>query len=171
MSRRAPNGLIALWLTRFAIALVIGFAIQVVPPVQNALTNIVVISLAIATEWIVSSAGGSIIRDGNILSHGVGGATVHVTEACDGVGLFILFAAAVLASRLRAVPTLRSLLLGFLMIQAFNLLRVVALFFLRSGPPVLFDLVHVYILPIVSAIILLALFLAVLDSARRPVRV
>ena len=171
MTLQASNSLIARWLTRFAIALVIGFAIQFVPPVQTALTNIVVISLATATEWIVSIFGGSIIRNSNTLSHGAGGATVHVTEACDGVGLFILFAAAVLASGLRPLQILRSLALGFLLIQTFNLLRVVALFFLRSGPPLVFDIVHVYVLPFLSAIMLLVLFLTALDSNRWTVRV
>jgi exosortase/archaeosortase family protein len=146
--------------------LTLGFAFQSVSGVQRGLTDAVVVSVAIATQWIVSAFGGVIVRDGNVISHGIGGPTVHVTQACDGVGIFLVFASAIFASRVRFLHFCEAVTVGFVAIQAFNLARVVLLFLLRPGSSLVFDLIHIYLLPWLSAVLLIALFLSLAPAPR-----
>lgn len=130
-----------------------GLAVVTQPAVQHAVAEPLVAAIAVAAEAIVSALGGGIARNGNVLTHLASGATVHVTQACDGLGVFVTFAAIVLALRLGRAATLRALGALFLAIQAFNLVRVIALYALRPGAPWLYDGIHLYVMPYLTAII------------------
>lgn len=106
-----------------------------------------------ATEWIVWSFGGDISRHGNILTHPPSGATVHVTKACDGLGVLAVFLAMLFASQLRLRTLFVSALAVVAILELFNLGRVITLFHLRSAPAGFFDITHIYIMPFTTALV------------------
>lgn len=129
----------------------IGLALVGLRPVQTYVAEPLVLGIAIAADDLLATVGVDIARVGNILTHVPSGATVHVTQACDGLGVFATLAAMVLALRLGTGATLRVLAELFLAIQAFNFVRVITLFELRQGPQALYDMTHLYAMPYATA--------------------
>jgi exosortase H (IPTLxxWG-CTERM-specific) len=70
---------------------------------------------------------------------------VNIRNGCNGVETMLIFLAAVLAYPAPWKPRLAGLALGFLAIQAINLVRVVALFLTGAYFPKLFDTSHTVI--------------------------
>jgi len=100
--------------------------------------------LASAVVWLMSPFDPAVSAAGNLLEYG-GRPSLRIAEGCDGVTVFILIIAAVLAferpfrSRLIGVAVLVPLL--FLI----NLARLVILSAVRFYSPDHFDFVHVYL--------------------------
>ena len=128
-------------------------AITALPAVQDFVARPLVSAIAVLATGLIDAFGGTIARDGNVLTDTVSGATVHVTQACDGLGVFAVFAPMVLALGRGARTSLAAIALLFAAIQGFNLVRVIALFHLRSAPQDIYDLAHIFIMPWMTAMI------------------
>ena len=72
---------------------------------------------------------------------------LEVVRGCDGSGALFLFIAALLAAGGKARGLLLGLTLGGLGIYGFNLLRLVALYFIGTRAPQWFDVAHEYVFP------------------------
>jgi exosortase/archaeosortase family protein len=121
--------------------------------VEQYLSQPIVQLYSVLTEWMVRAGHGSITREGNVLIEPTTGATVYVTQACDGVGVLAIFLAMLLAARPGFWNFLRPALILIVVMQVWNLVRVVILFNLRSGSQTVYDLAHVYVSPYFTVIL------------------
>lgn len=146
-SRAAIYGLFVFLVTAIALAL------TALPAVQAAITQPLVSAIAFTATGLIETFGGAIVRDGNVLTDTVTGATVHVTQACDGLGVFAVFAAMIAGLGRGLKTSLAAIAVLFLAMQGFNLIRVVALFHLRSAAQDVYDVSHVFVMPWATALI------------------
>ena len=90
---------------------------------------------------------------------------VDIENGCNGVETALLFCAAVLAFPASWRARGMGLVLGFLAIQAINLIRVVSLFWIGRHHPVLFSSAHTVIWQ--SAVVLAGVLLFLLWASRQ----
>jgi exosortase H (IPTLxxWG-CTERM-specific) len=86
--------------------------------------------------------------------------SVHVAPGCDAVQVCSLFAAAVIAFPLEAKCKVRGLVVGILVLQVFNLLRIITLFLIGAHVGRVFHAVHVYVWPSILIVVTLAVWIA-----------
>jgi len=100
-------------------------------------------SLATATvvEWLVSGFGESTRIGVNVT---YGSFAVQIVGECLGLYEIFIFVACVLAYPASWAQRGQGLLLGTLLILAFNLVRIVALLLVGEHAPTLFDFFHLY---------------------------
>ncbi len=85
------------------------------------------------------------------------GSRLHVTRGCEGVEMFLLLIAGILAFPATAKHRLRGFLIGAALAYALTLLRLVALHFTLRYSPGAWDMLHGLILPL-GPVLLLALY-------------
>lgn len=144
------------------VVLLIGFALAETGP-GAALGEAVAQGLASLAAPLLRLADPGLSQVGTIL-RGSAGWAVRVSEVCDGHGLAISLAAGLVATGVGLRRGGVLLALGLVAIQAFNLLRIVALALVLDGDPASFDLVHAGVFPYLS-VVLLALCLLPLRQA------
>jgi exosortase H (IPTLxxWG-CTERM-specific) len=86
--------------------------------------------------------------------------SVEVARGCDAVQVCSLLAAAVVAFPLGVKARLRGLALGILVLQVFNLLRIVTLFLIGAHFSTIFHASHVYIWPTVLIVVTITVWIA-----------
>lgn len=154
------------------LALLAGFLLLQTEPLV-AVFKAVSELLSLCATAILRASGLSIVRTGTEIRDSVSGHAIIVTEACDGSSLVI---AAIAVSLFLWQRGKRDLLLlataTVMVIFAFNLLRVVLLF-LSVGTTGLLDLQHLYIAPLLSALLVAGVVMAGLgrrlaDVVRSP---
>lgn len=157
-----------LFLARF-LGLLVAFALLVSwKPVNDKVIVPFTAGIAHAAAAVLNLLSESVTVVGTeIRSHGFG---VDIENGCNGVETALLFCSAVLAFpaswRSRAI----GLVLGFLGIQALNLIRVVTLFWVGRHRPALFSAAHTVIWQsvVVLAGVLLFLLWASLQKGAPP---
>lgn len=156
-----------------AIILLAGFLLLQTPPVAAAFSAVSEL-LALCASAILRTVGYPVILTGIELRDSVTGHAIAVTQACDGSSLLI---AAVAVTLWLWRPGKRDLLLlaatALIALFGFNLLRVVLLF-VSVGTSGLMELQHLYIAPLLSAvlvagIVLVGLGLTLRDTVRSPI--
>lgn len=149
--------LVYLWATA-AIVLLAGFLLLEAPPVTAAFGAVAEL-LALCAAAILRAVGYPIVLSGIELRDSVSGHAIAVTQACDGSSLVI---AAIAVSLWLWKGGRHDLLLlaatALIAIFSFNLLRVVLLF-VSIGAPGLMDLQHLYVAPLLSAVLVAGLVL------------
>lgn len=96
------------------------------------------------------------------------GFAVRIENGCNGLETMLLFGAAVLAFPASWKRRLAGLAMGFAAIQAFNLVRVVSLFWIGAHRPALFSASHTILWQ--SVVVLFGVLLFLLWASRaRPV--
>jgi exosortase/archaeosortase family protein len=146
-----------------ACLITVGVGLQGSPVVQTWAADPLIVAIAEVATVLIEGAGGAITRVGNVLTHTGTDISVHVTEACDGLGIFMVFAAALAALRFGWRATLAAVAGLFVLVQLFNLARVVGLFYLRAGPQAFYDAAHLYLVPYLTALICGAYLIAACD--------
>jgi len=131
----------------------IFLSVSALPAVQDVLARPLVGAIAFAATGLIDFFGGTIARDGNVLTDTATGATVHVTQACDGLGVFAVFAAMIVGLCRSVKTSLAAIATLFVAMQVFNLIRVIALFHLRSAAHDVYDVSHLFIMPWTTALI------------------
>lgn len=141
-----------------AIVLLAGFLLLETPPVAAAFRAVAEL-LALCAAAILRTIGYPIVLSGIELRDNLTGHAIAVTQACDGSSLLL---ASVAVACWLWQPGKRDLLLlaatALIAIFSFNLLRVVLLF-VSIGSPGLMDLQHLYIAPLLSAVLVAGLVL------------
>lgn len=97
------------------------------------------------------------------------GGGLNIQNGCEGTEALFLLLAAFLAAPLALRTRLVGLSTGFLLAHAFNLARIVALFYAWRTSPARFDLLHGSVLPIAMVLLVSGYFYVFLSrSARTP---
>ena len=131
----------------FAIFLVIQavlFGIEMLNPVQAAVVQPWTGLLAKASAGIVHVIDPSVISDGRVLQSAKTGFGVSIEAGCNGVEATIVLVAAMLAFPSSWKMKLWGIGLGFIAVQAVNLIRIVSLFFLGQWNYKVFEFAHLY---------------------------
>jgi exosortase/archaeosortase family protein len=126
--------------------------------------------LAQASAWILLFLGFNLQQTGTELRDAASGAALNVTQACDGLGIFVTLAAGLFAfktMRKNALQIVGILVGAFLGLQLFNILRVVSLFSALPAGSSVFETMHLYFFPLLSSVAIVVLALA-FDRRMRP---
>lgn len=149
------------------VLLALGFLAVATDPAEWVFRQ-VALAIAAAAELILGLLGNPVLREGIVLRHTGTDSAVAVTAACDGHGLLIPLAAALLAFPVvgrRAGWLLLGIPLAFLAIELFNAARVAILFGIDPQNASAFERAHYIAFPIASAI-----FLALIAASMLPAR-
>jgi exosortase H (IPTLxxWG-CTERM-specific) len=156
------------FLARFMALLVVFYIIVASNPVNDNVIVPFTSAIAATSGAFLRAVGEPVTVNGTEIRSP--GFSVNIENGCNGVETALLFGSAVLAFPARWVRRLLGLLLGFLAIQAINLVRVVTLFWVGLHKPSLFHSSHTVLWQsaIVLFGVLLFLFWASRESRTRP---
>ena len=124
--------------------LAVLFGIEMLNPVQAAVVQPWTGLLAKASAGIVHVIDPSVISYGRVLQSAKTGFGVSIEAGCNGVEATIVLVAAMLAFPSSWKMKLWGIGLGFIAVQAVNLIRIVSLFFLGQWNFKVFEFAHLY---------------------------
>ncbi|MFN2386713.1 MAG: exosortase H [Thermoanaerobaculia bacterium] len=151
------------FLARFIGLLVVFYLIVAWNPVNDHVIVPFTAGIAAVSGEVLKAIGEPVTVAGTeIRSQGF---SVNIENGCNGVETALLFGSAVLAFPAPWSRRLVGLLLGFLAIQAINLVRVVTLFWVGLHRPALFHSSHTVLWQ--SAIVLFGVVMFLLWAARQ----
>ncbi|MFN4142818.1 hypothetical protein [Aestuariivirga sp.] len=118
--------------------------------------------LAVVSSAVLEVFRGDVLRSGSELRSGETGYALSVTSACDGLGLTVTLLSTLAALAAPPFSWARYLAVagaGFVLIQAFNLARILSLYGLLPATSAGFELVHFHIFPLLSALLIAGIVL------------
>jgi exosortase H (IPTLxxWG-CTERM-specific) len=120
------------------------FALELTPPGQ-ALVLPWAASLAGFSTFLITLFDPKVITYGNIIQSQVNGFGVSIEAGCNAVEACIVLAAAILAFPSPWRHKMFGLVMGLLVVQAFNILRIISLFYLGQWRMDAFEFAHLYL--------------------------
>lgn len=117
--------------------------------------------------------------DDDVVSHGIviqsqsNGFAVAIAPGCDGIEAVIILISAVLAFPAPWKHKLAGIGIGFLAIQALNLVRIISLFYMGQWSQTWFDWFHLYLwqaLIVLDALAVWLIWLRYLPRRQQPLR-
>ncbi|MEO6066164.1 MAG: exosortase H [Lysobacterales bacterium] len=164
-------------MTRFIVVFLVLlgglFTLEVLQPVEQWVIDPFTAGIARICVWLVSIFDNDAVSFGKVIQSTRNGFAVSIERGCNGIeALIILFAA------LFAFPsTLRQKLigfgLGFVAIQALNLVRIISLFYIGQWSHTWFEWFHLYLwqaLIIIDALVVWLIWLRWIARADRAGR-
>lgn len=167
----SANMPIARFVASFAVIAMLGFAIEVLPWVDQQIITPLIHAIAWVSGGLITTFGGAAKVIGNVLMHPSSGFAVAIANGCSGLETVILFVAAVCAFPAPWRYKLAGMGLGTLAIMALNLLRVISLYYLGQYSAALFQWAHLYawdILIILDGAIMFLLWLRNMPAPMKP---
>lgn len=160
----------ARFVTVFILVLVGLFTIEMLNPVQAHVITPFTEVLARISAGIIMPFDDSVIAHGKILQFGDSGFAVSIEAGCNGIEATIVLIAAVIAFPAGWRERLIAIALGFIAIQAMNIVRIISLFYLGDWNLELFSWVHLYLWPTLIMLDVLIVFVVYLRylSGRAP---
>jgi exosortase H (IPTLxxWG-CTERM-specific) len=154
------------FLARFSVLLVVLYFAVAWQPVNDAVIVPFTAAIARVSAGVLNLLGEGVTVSGTEIRSPR--FAVNIENGCNGVETALLFGSAVLAFPAPWKRRLAGLGLGFLAIQAINLVRVVSLFWIGAHRPALFSASHTVLWQ--SAVVLcgVLLFLFWASRAQRP---
>jgi len=128
----------------FLVVLAVLFGVEQLVVVQNAVVLPWTALVAKASAVIARFFDPTIISHGKILQSAHTGFSVSIESGCNGVEASVVLIGAMLAFPSTWKMKFWGILLGFVAVQAVNLLRVVTLFFVGEWSLKVFEFAHLY---------------------------
>ena len=151
----------------FIAALSVLFTVELLIPVQTHVIQPFTTGLATVSAAIIIPFDDNVISSGRVLRDAVGGFAVSIESGCNGVEATIVLIAGVLAFPASHGKKLLAMGLGFVAIQALNIVRIISLFYLGQWNYTIFEWFHLYLWPVLimlDVLIVFALYLRWLSS-------
>lgn len=126
--------------------------------------------LADVSGWLILLWDDKVVTEGVIIRSLENGFAVAIAPGCDGIEAVIILLAAVLAFPAPWKHKLAGILIGFVAIQALNLVRIISLFYMGQWSQVAFDWFHLYLWQALIVLDALAVWLIWLRYLPKPVR-
>jgi exosortase H (IPTLxxWG-CTERM-specific) len=157
----------------FAAVLVALFAIEMQQSVQAMIVQPFTALLADVSAALIMPFDDAVTASGRIIRHTQNQFAVSIEAGCNGVEAAIVLIAAVVAFPARVTQKLAAIVIGFLAIQAMNILRIISLFYLGQWRMDVFSWTHLYLWPVLIMLDVLVVFLLYLryiarDSGAAP---
>ena len=140
----------------FALFAGVGFALMFVPPIEPRIADLSR-AISVMAGAIIHLARGRVWVEGDVLT-AENGFAIRIMNGCNGINVLVLLWSAMLAWPTGAGRKLKGMVLGALIIQAANLVRVITLFYLGQWNTVWFEWMHVYAWEILMMLLGLAVF-------------
>lgn len=151
----------------FLVLLVVLFTLELTPPAQQFVVQPWTGALARLSAALAALFDPAVAAHGKVLHHLGSGVGVAIEPGCNGIEACLILAAAILAYPARWPLKAAGIVLGFVAIQAVNVLRVLTLFYLAGWKPVVFEFAHLYLWQALIMIDVLAVWLAWVRHATR----
>lgn len=143
----------------FILLLLALFTVELLEPVQAALIQPFTGWLADISAAIIQPLDANVRASGRVISHTETGFAVSIEAGCNGVEAAIVLIAGILAFPAPVRAKLTAILLGFVAIQALNVLRIISLFYLGQWNYDLFMWTHLYLWPVLIMLDVLVVFI------------
>ncbi|MEP1469782.1 MAG: exosortase H [Halieaceae bacterium] len=151
----------------FTIVLVGLFTLEMLEPVQAAAIQPFTSWLATISAGLIMPFDDAVVAYGRVIEHTVAQFAVSIEAGCNGVEATIVLIAGVLAFPATWRQKLAAIALGFVAVQAMNILRIVSLFYLGQWDLAIFTWTHLYIWPVLIMLDVLVVFMLYLRYLSR----
>ena len=149
-------------MTRFLLVFcaVLGslFAIEMLSPVQQAVIQPFTVLLANVSTAVIVPFDNTVIAQGRILRDANTGFVVSIEAGCNGVEATIVLVAGIMAFPASLRHKMIAILVGFLFVQALNIVRIISLFYLGQWNYTVFEWFHLYLWPVLIMLDVLVVF-------------
>ena len=143
----------------FAAVMFTLFTVELLTPVQEHVIVPFTTMLARTTAAIIAPFDSSVASLGKILYFNDSDFSVSIEAGCNGVEAMIVLVSAIIAYPASWRARLVAIVLGFLAVQAMNILRIVSLFYLGEWNIAIFTWVHLYLWPVLIMLDVLIVFM------------
>jgi len=121
------------------------FTLELLQPVQQHLILPFTAGLAHVAVWLMQFFDHVVVSDASNIRQGPGGPGIEIVAGCNGVEAVLILISAVLAFPSPWRYKLLGVGVGFVAIQALNLVRIISLYYLLLWNRVWFDWFHLYL--------------------------
>ncbi len=132
-------------LSIFVLTLLGLFSLELFQPVQLAFIQPFTVGIAKVSSWVILLFDSEVVAQGIIIRDLETGLAIAIQAGCNGVEAMICLTAAILAFPSPWENKFWGLLLGFLAIQALNIVRIISLFYLLLWDQKIFEWAHLYL--------------------------
>ena len=149
-------------LSTFLMVLISLFTLELIPFIHKAVILPFTSFVAYISATVASAFDSSVQADGIIMRSMENGTAVQIMPGCNGVEAMIVLAAAIIAFDAPWKHKIIGLIVGFIAIQALNVVRIISLFYLLQWNKDWFEWAHLYIwqaLIILDALIIFILWI------------
>lgn len=153
----------ARFIVMFVVVLVALFSVEMLSPVQEHVITPFTSMLAKVSAALITPFDNSVVSYGKILQFEDSSFAVSIEAGCNGVEAMIVLVAAVVAYPASWQARLAAIALGFLAVQAMNILRIISLFYLGDWNIEVFSWVHLYLWPVLIMLDVLVVFMVYLS--------
>ena len=129
----------------FLIYLFALFALELLQPIDEHVILPFTAGIAKVSVWLVGLFDPNAVAYGKILESTKNGFAISIERGCNGVEAVIILVSAMLAFPAPWKHRLVGIGLGFVAIQALNLVRIISLFYLGQWNRTWFDWFHLYL--------------------------
>lgn len=129
----------------FILVLLALFTLELLGPVQEWVVQPFTQGLAAVSAFLVQAFDSTATSEGIILRSLSNGAAVAIQPGCNGIEAMICLTAAILAYPASWSERMIGLLIGYLAIQAMNIVRIISLFYLLQWNQQWFEWFHLYV--------------------------
>ncbi|MEQ8516431.1 MAG: exosortase H [Chromatocurvus sp.] len=151
----------------FAVVLFALFGIEMQQSVQMHAIQPFTAILADISAALIMPFDDSVTATGRIIRHTENQFAVSIEAGCNGVEAAIVLIAAVVAFPATPLQKVSAIVVGFLAIQAMNILRIISLFYLGQWRMDIFSWSHLYLWPVLIMLDVLVVFLLYLRYIAR----
>ncbi|MEP6940315.1 MAG: exosortase H, partial [Rudaea sp.] len=126
-------------------SLVALFTLELLQPVQHHVILPFTAGLAHVAVWFMQVFDHTVVSEASNIRRGSGGPGIEIVAGCNGVEAVLILISAVLAFPSPWKYKLFGVGVGFVAIQALNLVRIISLYYLLLWNRVWFDWFHLYL--------------------------
>jgi exosortase H (IPTLxxWG-CTERM-specific) len=127
------------------VCLFVLFALDILRPVQEHVILPFTSGIAHVSVWLMRVFDHGVMSHDNDIINAVTGSGIKIVEGCNGVEAVLILVSAVLAFPAPWRHKLIGIGVGFLAIQALNLVRIISLYYLHEWNQVWFEWFHLYL--------------------------
>jgi len=129
----------------FIACLAILFTGELLRPVQDHVIVPFTSGLAHVSVWLMRLFDHRVVAQGDAIVDALNGGGIRIVAGCNGVEAVLILVSAVLAFPAPWKHKLAGIGLGFVAIQALNLVRIISLYYLQRWSAVWFEWFHLYL--------------------------
>jgi exosortase H (IPTLxxWG-CTERM-specific) len=129
----------------FLVSLLALFTLELVQPVQDHVIVPFTGALAHVSVWIMQLFDSQVVAQNNEIRQGINGTGISIVAGCNGVEAVLILVSAVLAFPAPWKYKCLGVGIGFVAIQALNLVRIISLYYLLLWNRIWFDWFHLYL--------------------------
>jgi len=154
----------------FIVCLVVLFTAEMLQPVQDLVIVPFTSALAHTSVWLMRLFDSNVIAQNDAIVDALRGGGIQIVAGCNGVEAVLILVSAVLAFPAPWKHKAAGIVLGFVAIQAVNLVRIVSLYYLQRWNQVWFEWFHLYLWQALIVLDALVFWLVWLRWLPRPAR-